>query len=110
MAAAVETPKRKTKAKHGDRSNKIREYLENHPEMGPTAIAKTLTAQGLKVSPTLVSNVKARLETMGKKKRGRPAAGGKFDFASLVEAKKFAEQVGSIAEARRILDMLAKLS
>src|SRR5579871_6578115 len=103
--SAVATPKRKKKARHGVRSQKIREYLENHPELGPTAIAKALSAQGLKVNATLVSNVKARLETAGgKKKRGRPAAAnGKLDFETLIEAKKFAEQVGSIAEARRIL-------
>jgi hypothetical protein len=108
MTTATAEPKRKRKGKHGLKSRKIRAYYEQHPDDGPTAIARAVSATGTKVTPTLVSNVIARLPQAGKRSRG--ASGDRVAFSSLMEARKFAEQAGSIDEARRLLDMLSRIA
>ena len=56
----------------GSRLNKsqmIREYLAEHPDAGPTEVAKALSEFG--VSPALVANIKARSGSIARKERRR---------------------------------------
>ncbi len=112
-ASATVEPKRRKRNK----SAAIRAYLEANPEAGPTQVVEALKAKKMTVTPTLVSNVKNRMShgQMGTGRRGRPGrpalgTSDKVSIASLLEAKKFAEHVGSIDAARQALDTLSRLS
>jgi predicted phosphoribosyltransferase len=104
----------KKASRRGGKSTAIRAYLETHPGAGPKEIVTALAENGVKVTSALVSNVKARLAKTGvsTKKRGRPARVNVEMIAvtSLVEAKKFASSLGSIAAARQALDTLSRIS
>lgn len=110
-----------------NRSQLIREYLALHPEEGPKAIREGLKNQGYTVTPALINRVKYGTGTSGKKRRkkrsGRPpmaraaaasapARASESDMLSLdslVQAKKLAEALGGVANARAALAALAKL-
>ena len=112
-----------TKKRGGKRANSksaaIRAYLSTHPDAGPTAVCAALKAKGVAISPAHVSNVKATmLKKAGKTggastngvphaKRGRrgrkPAASDAVSLSQLVEARKFAAQVGGVENAVGLL-------
>jgi len=119
-----------TKKRGGKRANSksaaIREYVATHPDAGPTAVCAALKAKGITISPAHVSNVKAAMVKKAKKsagsassngrarrkpgRRGRPAgAGDSVSLSQLVEARKFAAQVGGVDHAVSLLQSLAKL-
>jgi len=102
------------KRKQVNKSQAIRDYAKANPKAGPKEIAETLTKQGIKVTPGLVSNVK----TMAKKRRRakrkpapatKPAVSDRVSLSTLVQAKKMAEQLGGVDKAKRALAALAKL-
>jgi hypothetical protein len=105
------------KRKKRNKSAAIRAYIEANPSAGPTEVVNALKAKKMTVTPTLVSNVKNRMtggQTTGKRKgkRGRPAgvSSDKVSINSLIVAKKFADQVGSIEAARQALETLSRLN
>jgi len=96
-------------AKRRNKSRKIREMFE---ELGPGATARqvveTLAERRVRVSPAQVYNLRARL--------GKPAAGisgkakAKSDgYGDLIAAKRLADAMGGIDQARAALDVLARL-
>jgi len=106
-----------------NKSQAIREYLEQNANAAPKDVAAALQGQGVRVSSQLVSNVKTM---MGRRaKRGRGAArrkttrrttgrGGRVGVASisvqdLMDAKRVVEQVGSVEAVRKALDALESL-
>jgi hypothetical protein len=104
-----------------NKSDAIRALGKAKPDMGPTAICAELAKQGIKVTPSLVSNVltKARGGSAKRKKKvvrgrkpGRPAGVSKdtVSVGALLEAREFADKVGGIAKAEAILKTLGKLS
>ena len=103
----------KKKSRGPNKSQAIRDYLKTHPKAGPTEVVNELKKKGRKITPALVSNVKAAM--LGKKRgagRGRGASIGKNDqvsLAALVEARDFVDRVGGIAKAEKILKALQKL-
>lgn len=119
--ATVTKPRRK---RRGNKSALIREYFVANPSAGPTEVVNALAEKKVKVTPTLVSNVKSRMQNggsstaksgakRGRRGPGRPArnAGGDatFSMALLVEAKRLADQAGSLDAARQAIDALSKL-
>lgn len=87
----------------------------------PKDIIAALAAKGIDVTPALVSNVRARMlaKKKGGAKRGRgrvakPRRGGQngdlVSMAALADAKRLIEKTGGVAEARKALDAMAKLS
>ena len=56
-----------------NKSAAIRDYKKAHPRAKPTAISEGLKAEGLDVSPTLVSNVLFQMKNKKPGKRGRSA-------------------------------------
>lgn len=99
------------------KSKAIRDYMAAHPSAGPSAVADALSKEGIKVSAAFVSTVKS----MAKKRKpggrvGRPrkaksaAAGAQFSVSELLSAKKLADELGSLEQAKAALDALAKLS
>jgi hypothetical protein len=98
-----------------NKSVAIREYKAAHGDAGPKAIAEALGKDGLKVTPafvsTVLSNDRRKAGKGRRRRRGgrRGAPRGNQALASLIQAKKLAEQMGGIEPARRALNALAKL-
>lgn len=118
------TAKKKTAGRRaGTKSSAIREYMKANPEAGPTAITAALKAKGIEITPAHVSNVKAAMlkkqakaaggNGAARRKPGRPsrkAAGQEtVSLGALIEARKFAAQVGGVDSAVTLLQSLAKL-
>jgi hypothetical protein len=61
MAEAATVKKRRKR--RVNKSALIREYLANHPEMGPSEISETLAKQKIKASPAYVSDIKAKMKS-----------------------------------------------
>ena len=109
--------KKTAKKKKVNKSAAIRDFMAKKPSAGPTEVSRALTKKGIKVSPSMVSNVKATAEKKkgrrgrppGKKRGRKPQATDKISVAVLVSAKKLADQLGGIEKAKAALDAIAKL-
>jgi hypothetical protein len=98
-----------------NKSQAIRDYLAKNPSATPSVIQEALAKKGLTVGASLISQVKYKPASKGRrKKRGRPARASassrRIGLAQLVEAKALADKMGGVARARQALDMLAKLT
>lgn len=128
--AAIGRPtlrKKKRGRRATNKSAAIRTYLQTHPEAGPTAVCAALKPKGIAISPAHVSNVKANMARKAAKagsrgaatngsvrrKPGRPSrkpgASDSVSLAALIDARKFAAQVGGVDRAIDLLQSLAKL-
>jgi hypothetical protein len=103
------------KAKHGAKSQAIREYLTANSAAKGNDVVAALKANGIKVSSQMVSTIKARMGA-GPKKRGRRKKsasakrnGAMISLGVLVQAKKLAESLGGVEKAKEAMDALAKL-
>ena len=99
-----------------NKSQAIRDYLQQDPGATPKQIVAGLAERGVKVSEGLAGNVKytsggARRGTG--RRRGRPrtrrVAVNTLSAQDLVEAKKLADQLGGIEQARKALEALEQL-
>ena len=110
---------KKTGAKKGAGENKaraIREYCASHPKDGPNAVAAALNKQkGWSISPQYVSTIKSNAKKSGGKKTRassatKPRNGAEtFTVSSLLTAKKLAEELGGVSQAKAALDAVSKL-
>lgn len=99
------------------KSESVRQYLAANPDAGPKQVSDALAKQGIKVSPTLVSGVKFHLAKKGKAKKAKavqkqpaaPGSGRSLSLDDLVEAKKLADRLGGLDNAKAALEALAKL-
>jgi hypothetical protein len=124
--AASKKPRAKqaTSKKTTSKSDAIRAYLDKHPDVGPTAVCTALKHQGIAITPAHVSNVRAAAARKAAKaagihfptnghgsgKRGRkPKAADAVSLAHLLEARRFAAQVGGVNRAVELLQSLARL-
>jgi hypothetical protein len=112
-AAAKKKAKKKpaAKKKNVNKSAAIRDFMKKKPSAGPTAVSQALAKKGIKVSPSMVSNVKTTAAKK-KKKRGRKPKTAAVDMIAmdaLVGAKKLVDQLGGIDKAKAALDAIAKL-
>ena len=98
-----------------NKSQKVRDYLTAHPDVGPKKVAQALKQYG--ITPGFVSNVKVKMKKIqegnGKpNKRGRPAGSTKTADAcidSVIAAATFIGTCGSIEEARRALQVAEEI-
>ena len=98
-------------AKKETKASLIRAYKADHPAEGPTAIAKSLTAQGVPVSAAMVSTTlsnAAKSKAKATKRTGRPRKAAD-PYARLIDAKRFVESVGGIDKAKEALTALAAI-
>jgi hypothetical protein len=112
MTTEVAPPKRR--GRRGKKSEAIRAYFAEHVDAGPTEVVNKLAEQGIKVTATLVSNVKSRMKhstTPSKRGPGRPprVSTDSISVAALVEAKRFVDQIGSLEAAKLALETVSKL-
>jgi hypothetical protein len=85
-------------AKRRNKAAKIRALLADKPRATAKEIVEALAAQRVRVTPAQVYNVKYAM--------AKPKLNG---YASLIQAKKLANALGGVEEARAALDVLAKL-
>ena len=94
-------------------SEEIRKYVEANPNDKPKAISEGLAGKGVKVTPVYVSTILSNeRRKSGKRKRRGRKPGRKATsnaHASLILAKKLADQLGGVDKARAALDTLAKI-
>ena len=115
----------KKKAVTVNKTQAVLDYLEVHPEATATIVIPALAKEGITVSQGLVNKTRSQLKKVGTTKKAakkraaklpRSAtasvsnrAGRALSADDLFEAKKLAEQLGGIAEARDALDVLESL-
>jgi hypothetical protein len=89
---AILTPKRRNKAAT------IRAIVTENPDASAREIVEALAAQRVRIVPAQVYNVKAAMS--------KPKANG---YDGLIKAKRLADAMGGVEEARRALVVLARL-
>jgi hypothetical protein len=102
----------KGKSKKPSKSGAIKAYLTKHTSAGPTEVSSALKKQGINVTPAYVSTIKAlskRAASNGTRRHGTATLGDAVSLAQLVEAGRFAKQVGGIDAAIGLLQSLGKL-
>jgi arginine repressor len=119
---------KKEDANDANKSQAIRDFLNANPKAKPRQVVAALKEQGHEVTAAYVSTIKSLdKKKQGKvRRRGRPAgstnaasaaaaasassaAGEKLSLQTLLAAKKLAEQLGGIAQAKAAIDALSKL-
>jgi hypothetical protein len=117
---AETAPVKKRRKRRVNKSALIREYMTNHPEMGPTAISEELAKQKIRASPAYVSDIKAKMKTGAAP--GKPGRKKKTGAASDSSPSQDMAQAGSLMlnaidlvmkagykEARSMIDMANKM-
>lgn len=99
-----------------NKSEEVRKYLKQHPDVGPTAVSEAL--KQYKVSPAFVSNIKNKMKNGGQaKKKARPsrrptanaaAAGASAD--GIVAAARLIQLCGGVREASVALRTAEKVA
>jgi hypothetical protein len=102
-----------------NKSQRVRDYLAQHPDAGPTAVARAL--KRFKISVALVSAIKARNSATSNKKRkakvksrsaggrrGRPP--GSQEYAAIVAAAELIRSCGGIDEAKSALETAGRVA
>jgi hypothetical protein len=101
-----------------NKSEAIRAYKAGNDQAGPKEVTEALAKDGIKVTPAFVSTVLSNdrrksgkpARRKGGRRGGRPTMNGSMDaVANLVQAKKLADQMGGIPQARAALDALARI-
>ena len=102
-----------------NKSQAIRDYLQQDPGATPKQIVAALAERGIKVNESLAGNVKYTSGARGGPRRGRGRGPGRpstrrvaintLSAQDLVEAKKLADQLGGIEQARKALEALEQL-
>jgi len=86
-------------AKRRNKAAKIRAILADKPDATAKEVIKTLAAQRVRVTAAQVYNVKSTT--------AKPKLVG---YASLIQAKKMADALGGVDQARAALNVLARLA
>ncbi|MHB1038358.1 MAG: hypothetical protein ACYC35_24075 [Pirellulales bacterium] len=98
-----------------NKSKAIRDYLQTDPGAMPKVVVAALKAQGIDVSPRVVSVVKFKMSAK-KSKRGRKPKSAKpastrapISADDLVQMKQLADKLGGLDAAKHALDVLDSL-
>lgn len=115
--------KKSAKKKSGlNKSEAIRDYIKKNPQARNVDVVAALAKTGIKVPPSQVSTVRAKMSGPKRKKKakgtqrkaagkaGRPAASDQVSVAALIQARRFAAEVGGVDEAISLLRTVEKLS
>lgn len=113
---AEATPVKKRRKRRVNKSALIREYVTNHPEMGPTAISEELAKQKIKATPAYVSDIKAKMKTgAAPSKPGRKKAHASSPSEDMAQAGNLLMSAIDLVmragykEARTMIDTASKL-
>ena len=97
------------KAKRGEKSAAIRDYLAANPGTRTIDVVAALKKQRILVTAQMVSNLKGKVSGKSVKKRAAAKNSGSPSIEDLIAAKKLAEQLGGVENARAAIAVLAKL-
>jgi hypothetical protein len=102
-----------------NKSELVRQYMNEHPNEGPTAVADAVSkAHGIEVKPQFVSMIKLNLKNKSGSAKGKPGRTPKaakmgdanVSIELLRAAKKFVAQMGGVSQAKAAVDILAELA
>jgi transposase len=97
------------KAKRGEKSAAIREYLAANPGVRTKDVVAALKQQGIRVSGQMVSTLKGKLGGEPIRKRSAAKNNRSPSIDDLIEAKKLTDRLGGVDKARAAIAVLAKL-
>jgi len=97
------------KAKRGEKSAAIRDFLAAHPSARTIDVVAALKKQRILVTAQMVSNLKGKVGGKSVKKRAAAENTGSPSIEDLIAAKKLADQLGGVEKARAAIAVLAKL-
>lgn len=97
------------KAKRGEKSAAIRDYLAANPGARTVDVVAALKKQGIRVSSQMVSTLKGKVGGKSVKKRAASKNVASPSIEDLVAVKKLADQLGGVEKARAAIAILAKL-
>lgn len=98
-------------ARELNKSQMIREYAKTNAGLGPTEIARNMSHGKFKISPALVSQVlkKKRKKRKYTRRESANGAGDQISLEAIMAAKKLADSLGGVAQAKAAVDVLAKV-
>lgn len=105
--------KRVVKRKGPNKADAVREALTANPKQKNSEIVAALAAKDIKVAPSQVSNIRKKMfggtatRRVSKRTAGAKAS-GPLTLTSLLEAKAFANKVGGVENARKLVEALAE--
>ena len=88
------------------KADAIRQAHKATPKLGPTELAKKLTAKGVKVTPAHVSAVLGEARAK-RKSKPQTRANGHGIATQVSAATALVKATGSVAEAKRLLEALS---
>ena len=97
------------KAKRGETSAAIREYLAANGGAKTKDVVAALKQQGIQVSGPMVSTIKGKLGSRPARKRTAAKTNRSPSIEDLIEVKKLADRLGGVEKARAAIAVLAKL-
>ena len=97
------------KAKRGEKSAAIRDYLAANPGTKTKDVVAALKQQGIRVSGQMVSTLKGKFSGGPARKRAAAKKNRSPSIEDLIEAKKLADRLGGVDKARAAIAVLAKL-
>jgi len=104
-----------------NKTQAVRDFLAENPDATTKDVVAAMNKQRITVSPNYVSTIKTNMKAKGKgkkkvaaKKKAAPkkqeAADDKISLSALKEAKKLAERLGGIEQAKQAISALAQLT
>ena len=104
-----------------NKTQAVKDFLAENPDAATNDVVAAMKAKGIVVSANYVSTIKSSVKGKGKgkkkvaaKKKGAPkkqeATDDKILLSALKEAKKLAERLGGIEEAKQAISALAQLT
>ena len=104
----------KKKAGQEGRVNKtqlVREYLNQQPNAMPKEVSEALKEQGVEISPQIVSQIKYQLRLVGGCGRSGLGRGGVDSLSAddLLKVKELSDAIGGPQNVERALEILKKL-
>jgi hypothetical protein len=97
------------KASRGEKSAAIRDYLVMNPGTKSKDVVIALKQRGVRVSAQMVSTLKGKVGGKSVKTRAAAEKGGLPSIEDLITAKKLADQLGGVENARAAIAVLVKL-
>lgn len=105
--AKKKTAAKKAPPKKVNKSEAIRAYFSKNEGAKPKDVVAALAKDGIEVSPQQVSTVRYSAGRTTKKRAGKSSNAVQLD--SLIAASEFAEKVGGVDEAKKLLEAVAKI-
>ena len=105
LVVTIKENKNLAKRKH-NKSVLIREYMAKKPDATANEIVDALAAKKVQVSAAYIYALKGK---NGKPKAGKAKSAALSGVDALVKAKKMADQLGGVDQARELLATLAQL-